>query len=108
MVKRTVVLGRSANNNEVDFDLSMEAPAFKISRRQVKELHAVSVCTVTTYWHSCQAIIQLTDNGEFILHNEGRRAMFVSGKAVVSKTFTKLLHNQVLEVNPKIYSGTSQ
>ena len=35
MTKKTVVIGRSTSNSDVDFDLSMEGPAFKISRRQV-------------------------------------------------------------------------
>jgi len=35
MTKRTVVMGRSTANSTVDFDLSMEGPAFKVSRRQV-------------------------------------------------------------------------
>lgn len=78
MTKRAVTLGRSTGSSEVDFDLSLEGPAFKISRRQ--------------------ASIQLTDSGEFMLHNDGRRPMYVSGRVIVSKASTKLLHNQIIEV----------
>ncbi len=37
MTSREVVLGRGSPSSRVDFDLSMEAPAFKVSRRQVSE-----------------------------------------------------------------------
>ena len=36
MTSREVTLGRSSATAKVDFDLSMEGPAFKISRRQVR------------------------------------------------------------------------
>ena len=36
MTSREVTLGRSSATARVDFDLSMEGPAFKISRRQVR------------------------------------------------------------------------
>lgn len=35
MTTRTVCLGRATCTNTVDFDLSLEGPAHKISRRQV-------------------------------------------------------------------------
>ena len=38
MTKRTVVFGRSTACNTVDFDLSLEGPAFKVSRRQVGDV----------------------------------------------------------------------
>lgn len=35
MTSHSVTLGRNSAAGQVDFDLSMEAPAFKISRKQV-------------------------------------------------------------------------
>ena len=35
MTSHSVTLGRNSAAGQVDFDLSLEAPAFKISRRQV-------------------------------------------------------------------------
>ena len=35
MTTRAVTLGRNTPSSQVDFDLSLEAPAFKISRKQV-------------------------------------------------------------------------
>ena len=35
-----------------------------------------------------------------MLHNEGRRPMYIGGKAVMARTSAKLVHNQVLEVGP--------
>ena len=51
------------------------------------------------YWTVLQASIELTDEGEFIIHNEGRRPLFISGKAVTSGQSLKLSHNQTLEVS---------
>jgi len=45
-----------------------------------------------------QAMIQLTDSGDFMLYNEGRRPMFVSGKVLLPRTSTKLQHNHIVEV----------
>lgn len=78
MTSHSVTLGRNSAAGQVDFDLSLEAPAFKISRRQ--------------------ASIRLTSDGDFILHNEGRRPVYLGGKAVVSGKSAKLQHQQVLEV----------
>ena len=38
MTSNSVTLGRNSAAGQVDFDLSLEAPAFKISRRQVGQL----------------------------------------------------------------------
>jgi len=35
MTSQAVTLGRNTTSSQVDFDLSLEAPAFKISRKQV-------------------------------------------------------------------------
>ena len=46
-----------------------------------------------------QASIELTDEGEFIIHNEGRRPLYLGGKALLSGQSSKLTHNQTLEVS---------
>lgn len=45
-----------------------------------------------------QSIISLRENGEFILQNEGKRAIFVDGKPVMAGDSCRLLNNSVLEI----------
>lgn len=52
MTSQAVTLGRNTTSSQVDFDLSLEAPAFKISRKQVckgvrkVEVHKTSIIAV--------------------------------------------------------------
>lgn len=78
MTQPLVTMGRATPTSTVDFDLSLEGPAFKVSRQQ--------------------ATIQLTNEGEFLLHNRGRKAIYVDGKALVFDKTVRLYHNQILEV----------
>lgn len=78
MTSREVTLGRSSATARVDFDLSMEGPAFKISRRQ--------------------AVMFLNNDGEVCIHNEGRRPLFLDGKAIVCGKQAKMNHQQILEI----------
>ena len=41
MTSQAVTLGRNTPSSQVDFDLSLEAPAFKISRKQVWDCASV-------------------------------------------------------------------
>ena len=41
MTSRAITLGRNTPSSQVDFDLSLEAPAFKISRKQVWDCTSV-------------------------------------------------------------------
>lgn len=59
-------------------DLSLEGPAWKISRRQ--------------------GIIKLRSNGDFFLANEGKRPFYVDGKAILAGNKQKLNNNSVVEV----------
>ena len=80
MTKPSVTFGRATPTNKVDFDLSLEGPAYKISRRQ--------------------ASIHQTEEGDVLVHNEGRRALFVDGRAVLSGRSVRLESNQTIEVSP--------
>ena len=42
----------------------------------------------------------LNSDGEVYIHNEGRRPLFLDGKAVVCGKQAKLSHQQMLEVCP--------
>ncbi len=83
MTKPSVTFGRATPISKVDFDLSLEGPAYKVSRHQ--------------------ASVHLSAEGEFLLHNEGRRALFVEGKAVPSGRSVRLESNQTIEV--RVWAG---
>ena len=80
-----VSIGRSSATSQVTFDLSLEGPAFKISRTQ--------------------ATLRLTPEGVFTIKNEGRRPIYIGGNAIVTGEVTQLQHNQVLEVNNTLSSN---
>jgi len=73
-----VTFGRTTAGGTVDIDLSLEGPAWKISRRQ--------------------GVLKLRASGEFLISNEGRRPFFVDGKPVLTGSRSKLSNNCVLEV----------
>ncbi|GFR24683.1 microspherule protein 1 [Trichonephila clavata] len=75
---REVTFGRSAKDNKVDIDLSLEGPAWKISRRQ--------------------GFIKMDSNGDFYLINEGKKPMFIDGKPVLMGNKYKLNNNSVIEI----------
>lgn len=77
--KLQVTFGRTTAGGTVDIDLSLEGPAWKISRRQ--------------------GVLKLRASGEFLISNEGRRPFFVDGKPVLAGSRSKLSNNCVLEVN---------
>ena len=43
--------------------------------------------------------MQLTESGDFLLHNEGKRPLYVSSNVVLPRASLKLQHNQILEVS---------
>jgi len=77
MRSREITVGRAAQEHTVDVDLTLEGPASKVSRRQ--------------------AIIKLTNSGEFYLANEGSRPVMVNGKAIITGELAKLVNNTVVE-----------
>lgn len=78
IVHLQITLGRATKDNQIDVDLSLEGPAWKISRRQ--------------------GIIKLRSNGDFFLANEGKRPFYVDGKAILAGNKQKLNNNSVVEV----------
>ena len=77
MRSREISVGRTTADITVDVDLSLEGPATKVSRKQ--------------------AIIKLTNSGEFHIANEGKRPVMVNGNAVVMGEVAKLANNTVVE-----------
>ena len=77
MRSREISVGRATAEHTVDVDLTLEGPASKVSRKQ--------------------AIIKLTNSGEFHIANEGKRPVMVNGVAVVMGEAAKLTNNTVVE-----------
>ncbi|XP_038073263.1 microspherule protein 1-like isoform X2 [Patiria miniata] len=78
MRSNEITIGRSTSDTTIDVDLSLEGPAWKISRRQ--------------------GLIKLRNNGEFYIANEGKRAIHVDGKAIIKGMKSKLNNNSVVEI----------
>uniref|UniRef100_A0A8C7F2G3 Microspherule protein 1 n=1 Tax=Oncorhynchus kisutch TaxID=8019 RepID=A0A8C7F2G3_ONCKI len=78
MRSREITLGRATKDKQIDVDLSLEGPAWKISRKQ--------------------GIIKLKNNGDFFIANEGRRPIYIDGRPVLSGNKWKLNNNSVVEV----------
>ncbi|KAI8497969.1 Microspherule protein 1 [Branchiostoma belcheri] len=79
MRSREITLGRSTKDNTIDVDLSLEGPAWKISRRQ--------------------GVIKLKNNGDFFIMNEGKRPIYIDGKPVLNGQKWKLNNNSVVEIS---------
>ncbi|KAM9320593.1 microspherule protein 1 isoform 3-T3 [Gastrophryne carolinensis] len=79
MRSREITLGRATKDNQIDVDLSLEGPAWKISRKQ--------------------GVIKLKNNGDFFIANEGRRALYIDGRPVLPGNKWKLNHNSVVEIS---------
>lgn len=88
-----VTIGRNSDTKQVTFDLSLEGPAFKISRHQ--------------------ATVNFNADGTFTIKNEGRRPLYLGAQAIVTGEVGRLQDNQVLEIasfsllvllNPKLSS----
>ncbi|XP_076861191.1 microspherule protein 1 isoform X1 [Brachyhypopomus gauderio] len=78
MRSREITLGRATKDKQIDVDLSLEGPAWKISRQQ--------------------GIIKLKNNGDFFIANEGRRPIYIDGRPVLSGNKWKLNNNSVMEI----------
>lgn len=73
-----ISVGRSTKDQTVDVDLSLEGPAWKVSRRQ--------------------GTIRLRNNGDFFLSSEGKRPIFVDSRPILAGNKMKLNNNSVIEV----------
>ncbi|XP_033126359.1 microspherule protein 1-like [Anneissia japonica] len=78
MRSKEITLGRATKDNNIDVDLSLEGPAWKISRRQ--------------------GIIKLRNSGDFYIANEGTRPIYVDGNPVLKGQKNKLDNNSVVEI----------
>lgn len=78
MRSREITLGRATKDNQIDVDLSLEGPAWKISRKQ--------------------GVIKLKNNGDFFIANEGRRPFYIDGRPVLTGNKWKLNNNSVVEI----------
>ncbi|KXJ16530.1 microspherule protein 1 isoform X1 [Exaiptasia diaphana] len=78
MRSREIIVGRATADNQVDVDLSLEGPAWKVSRRQ--------------------AVIRLKSDGEYYVVNEGRRSLLIDGKPIGMGVKARLHHNSTFEV----------
>ncbi|KAM4880950.1 microspherule protein 1 isoform 6-T7 [Sylvia borin] len=78
MRSREITLGRATKDNQIDVDLALEGPAWKISRKQ--------------------GVIKLKNNGEFFIANEGRRPIYIDGRPVLGGCKWRLSNNSVVEI----------
>ncbi|XP_065176315.1 microspherule protein 1-like [Sycon ciliatum] len=74
----SMTIGRNTVDHTVDVDLSLEGPAFKVSRRH--------------------ATVQLQDDAHFYLTCEGKRAIYVNGQPILPLERARLHHNCIVEV----------
>uniref|UniRef100_UPI00358E73FA microspherule protein 1 isoform X5 n=1 Tax=Myxine glutinosa TaxID=7769 RepID=UPI00358E73FA len=79
MRSREITLGRATKHSQIDVDLSLEGPAWKISRKQ--------------------GVVKLRSSGEFIISNEGRRPIYIDGKPILTGSKWKLNNNSVVEIS---------
>ncbi|XP_065051885.1 microspherule protein 1-like isoform X3 [Rhopilema esculentum] len=78
MRSKEITFGRNTSDTRVDIDFSLEGPTWKISRRH--------------------GMIKMTNDGKFMLHNQGRRPVFINGAPVVAGSSIQLPHNSALEI----------
>lgn len=63
----------------VDADLALEGSTYKISRRQ--------------------GIIRMRKKGDFIIHNQGKHAIYLNGRPLQPQTAGVLRDNSVIQVS---------
>ncbi|XP_055373393.1 microspherule protein 1 [Condylostylus longicornis] len=78
MRSKEITFGRSAKDFSVDVDLSLEGPAYKVSRKQ--------------------GTIKLRSNGDFFISNEGKRPIYIDGMPLLQGNKSRLSTNCVVEI----------
>jgi len=78
MRSREITFGRTTKEQTVDVDLTLEGPAYKISRKQ--------------------GTIKLRSNGDFFISNEGKRPIYIDGMPLLSGSKNRINNNCVIEI----------
>lgn len=73
-----ITFGRTTKEQTVDVDLTLEGPAYKVSRKQ--------------------GTIKLRSNGDFFISNEGKRPIYIDGMPLLSGSKNRINNNCVIEV----------
>lgn len=104
-----ITLGRATKDNQIDVDLSLEGPAWKISRKQGSSKERCECLPPSSPWPPpppshpplslcCVGVIKLKNNGDFFIANEGRRPIYIDGRPVLCGSKWRLSNNSVVEV----------
>ena len=78
MRSQEMTLGRATKDNQIDVDLSLEGPSWKISQKQ--------------------GVIKLKNNGDFFIANEGRRPIYIDGRWVPCGSKWHFSNTSVVEI----------
>lgn len=78
VLKFQITFGRTTKEQGVDVDLTLEGPAYKVSRKQ--------------------GTIKLRSNGDFFISNEGKRPIYIDGMPLLSGSKNRINNNCVIEV----------
>jgi len=78
MRSRQITIGRTTKDFSVDVDLTLEGPAWKVSRQQ--------------------GTIRLRNNGDFFVLNEGKRPIYVDGRPILTGNKYRLNDNSIVEI----------
>ncbi|CAK7312873.1 Microspherule protein 1 [Vulpes lagopus] len=78
MHSQEITLGRATKDNQIDVDLSLEGPSWKISQKQ--------------------GVIKLKNNGDFFIANEGQRPIYIDGQRVPCGSKWRFSNNSVVEI----------
>ncbi|KAL3098721.1 hypothetical protein niasHT_024475 [Heterodera trifolii] len=74
-----VLIGRSTRNHAVPVDLSLDGPIAHVSRKQ--------------------AFLKMTENGECVIRNLGRRPIYINGVPLLENEAMVLPQNSIIEIS---------